>query len=417
MNKDILLFFLCLTLATITLPVFYNSISVALFSVATIYFIVKKYIKANKNKYLFLLILFYVSIFISYFRTINLEQSFNGLIKSISFLLFPFLFLFLSTITTKRKKIFEYFSITMAFYAVVFFLLALSVFFRESDKEVFYFHNLVGNDRNAIYMGVFSSFCFFYFFNKINKKAIDVIAQYILLFFIFLLNSKTVFFIDFVLIIIHYIFYNETKASIKFATSFVVLLFTTFSIFFIPQVSNRILDEYQTAFVDNIVVKQGVSGTKQYNISLHEAWTKKHFKQNDFFPGTAIRVFNVRVFKELYNEKKIGLLGVGINASDDLIKEKYRKYNLFKDQNYYNFHNQYIQTFVETGLLGFVLLVLILCCNFVNAIKRKDFLHFVFAFSMIVILFTESMFCRQRGIVFFVTLYCIFNSVSQHKKS
>jgi len=42
--------------------------------------------------------------------------------------------------------------------------------------------------------------------------------------------------------------------------------------------------------------------------------------------------------------------------------------------------------------------------------KSKDFIHFVFAFLMISLFLTESFLWRQRGVVFFTMLYCLFNS-------
>jgi hypothetical protein len=54
--------------------------------------------------------------------------------------------------------------------------------------------------------------------------------------------------------------------------------------------------------------------------------------------------------------------------------------------------------------------------NLKNAIKNKNFLHIVFAVSMIILFLTESLLCRQRGIVFFITLYCIFNTIPNKTK-
>ena len=76
----------------------------------------------------------------------------------------------------------------------------------------------------------------------------------------------------------------------------------------------------------------------------------------------------------------------------------------------YNFHNQYIQTLAEVGFFGLLILVLMLFVNLLNAIKQKDFLHIAFAITMIMLFLSESFFCRQRGIVFFIILFCLFNS-------
>jgi O-antigen ligase len=75
-----------------------------------------------------------------------------------------------------------------------------------------------------------------------------------------------------------------------------------------------------------------------------------------------------------------------------------------------NFHNQYVQIFADIGFFGFILLLVMLVTNVLKALKNKDFVHFAFAFLMISLFLTESFLLRQRGVVFFVTMYCLFNS-------
>jgi O-antigen ligase len=78
-----------------------------------------------------------------------------------------------------------------------------------------------------------------------------------------------------------------------------------------------------------------------------------------------------------------------------------------------NFHNQYIQNFADLGVFGFLLMLCILFINVKNSITSKDFVHFAFAFLMISLFLTESFLWRQRGVVFFTMLYCLFNSVTK----
>jgi hypothetical protein len=41
------------------------------------------------------------------------------------------------------------------------------------------------------------------------------------------------------------------------------------------------------------------------NISIYQAWTQDKFKQNDYFPGSAFRVYQIRIFKEMLEEDAI----------------------------------------------------------------------------------------------------------------
>jgi O-antigen ligase len=122
-------------------------------------------------------------------------------------------------------------------------------------------------------------------------------------------------------------------------------------------------------------------------------------------------VFSVlRIFTEMQKEKPTFFTGFGLEASQDKIREKCKIHNLNNEYGEYNFHNQFIQTFAEIGIIGLLILIAMLTVNLFNGIKQKDFLHIAFAITMIMLFLSESFFCRQRGIVFFTLLYCLFNA-------
>jgi O-antigen ligase len=62
------------------------------------------------------------------------------------------------------------------------------------------------------------------------------------------------------------------------------------------------------------------------------------------------------------------------------------------------------------GIFGLLLLLVILFVNLNNALKTKDFIHISFAVLMISLFLTESFLWRQRGVMFFTVMYCLFNS-------
>jgi hypothetical protein len=61
-------------------------------------------------------------------------------------------------------------------------------------------------------------------------------------------------------------------------------------------------------------------------------------------------------------------------------------------------------------VFGFLLLIIIITLTLKKAIQSKDFTHFAFAFLMISLFLTESFLWRQRGVVYFTIMYCLFNS-------
>ena len=104
------------------------------------------------------------------------------------------------------------------------------------------------------------------------------------------------------------------------------------------------------------------------------------------------------------------------------LEEKGIHYNVFQGNDEVegyqkkNFHNQYLQTFAELGVVGFILLLLILGVNLKNALKNKDFLHIAFAILMISLFLTESFLWRQTGALYFIIFYCLFNNNNEYKK-
>ena len=385
-------------------------------SIATIGFVVTS-IFLKKEKFNFKIaflvpILFFTIMAISLFWTKDFENSLSGLQKALTFLVVPVVF-FVIPIFSKESlnRIFRLYSFAMVLYVILYITIAGINFSKTQNTNVFFYNNLVPEDPGAIYMSVFASFALFYFVQLNHRETIEKAALSVVTLFLFLLSSKSIITVDFIIIVCYYAFFAKISSSTKMLTIVSVSLFLFCSIFFVKEVRERFIIEYETAFVDNTLKNSLEKVTdKIHNVTVKEAWNSKQFHQDDFFPGTALRVYQVRSFKELLLEKKIFFTGFGIEASQEQIRIKAKQNNLFYDYGEYNFHDQYIQTFAELGIFGFIVLVLMLFLNIKNAFTKKDFLHIAFSITMIMLFLSESFFCRQRGIVFFVLLFCLFNS-------
>lgn len=377
-----------------------------------------KYVRdSNRSSALLLPILFYLIMILSVLWSIDANLTFWGLKKNIFFLLIPLAFLYVNEIRKiESQKLLMFYSYGMTFFSIFTIVKAIIKFINTKNVKVFFYHELVTLEVNAIYVSIFVSVAVFYFFSIQKKTILDKICLATLLIFVFLLSSKTVIFIDIIIIICYYTFFSNVPKSVRLLTIFSITGFVIFSLFYVKQIRERFLIEYETAFVDNTVnEKVGNTTEKVYNVSLKQAWCNKSFQKNHYFPGTALRVFQFRIFTEIVQDPKLFLLGTGLEASQEKIVEKTVEYNLYSGYSSFNFHNQYIQTFSEIGVFGFIILILMLVVNFKNAIKNKSFMHLVFAISIAILFLSESFFCRQRGIVFFLILYCVFNNKTQEK--
>jgi O-antigen ligase len=417
-NKEtppVLEYILALILITLPLANIFVSLATILFTLVVVFF--------EKSKIVFNIvfivpIVFFILMAVSLLWTQDIERSLSGLQKSLSFTVIPIVF-FLAPKFNKEKlnTIFRVYSFAMILYCFFYLISALLNYYKSNDINAFFYNKLVPEDPGAIYMSVFASFALFYFVQLLNRNKIEKIALIILTIFLFLLSSKSIITIDFIIIVCYYAFFAKISSSTKMLTIVSVSLFLFFSIFFVKEVKQRFIIEYETAFVDNTLQNslKDVQG-KSHNVSLKEAWNNTTFHESDFFPGTALRIYQARIFKEMLAENNIFFSGFGIEASQKQIREKARKYNLFYDYGEYNFHNQYLQTFAELGLFGFLILAFMLFINIKKAFIKKDFLHIAFAITMIMLFLSESFFCRQRGIVFFILLFCLFNSLPNEEK-
>jgi len=71
-----------------------------------------------------------------------------------------------------------------------------------------------------------------------------------------------------------------------------------------------------------------------------------------------------------------------------------------------NFHNQYLETILQVGIPGIIILIAVLIIPLYLAVKQKNFLYFSFLFLIIFGFLTESMLHTQKGVLF----YAFFNS-------
>jgi hypothetical protein len=191
------------------------------------------------------------------------------------------------------------------------------------------------------------------------------------------------------------------------------------SFLFVGKIKDRFKAEFQSnteKSISHTVLDLDKSLDGINVLSIKEAWTNEKFTPNDFFPGTAFRVYQARIFVELFQEENVFWKGYGLNASYKKLEEKAIKYDVFRgneSQEGYqtkNFHNQYIQNFAELGVFGFLILMVLLTLNLKKATKNKDFIQIAFAVLMISLFLTESFLWRQRGVMFFSLLYCLFNA-------
>lgn len=421
-NNHPSLLFVLLALLCIPLGYAFNSVSLGLLIIITLINYKKENI--NFDKYLIFPIALYLLMLLSFTWSIDKERTIAAISKELPLLLFPICFLLFRSFSEPEKhKIIKGFSYGMVAFSLFYLIKAAIRFFISQDTSVFFYHELVTKDVNAIHVSVYMAVSFFYFLVKPIKTKFDKLALAILFLMVFLLSSKNIVVVFLGLLGFYYLFFSKTAKKLRLR-NLILILVLLFSLPFIGKVKERFKQEYETIMTDssvNDVISKGAE--KVYNVSIKQAWTNETFKANDFFPGTAFRVYQFRIFIEFMQKEAIFWSGFGLDASYSKIEEKGVQYHLFlgdENQEGYqkmNFHNQYIQTFAELGVFGFLLLLIMLALSIRNAIDSKNYLHIAFSVLMISLFFTESFLWRQRGITFFIVMYCILNTKIKTEKT
>ena len=413
-----------LVLFTIPLSFAINNISLGIFLLVALITLKKEHLKFQKE--LIFPILLYLLMAISYFWSIDSKETISALSKEVPLLIIPLGFLIFKTNTSDQKrKIIEYYSFFIVAFVLYYLVRAIVRYFIFEDSRMFFYHGENDNDYglvpkllNAIHMSVFVAVAFFHFFTKEIKSKADHVISVLLFGFILLLSSKNIILVVVFLSLINIFFFSKTAHRLRLRNVIVfgLLLGILFSI---GRIKDRFKVEFQTntdkSLSANVI--EGIPPGVHY-VSIAEAWSNPMFTPNDYFNGTSFRVYQFRIFTELIKENNTFFTGFGLNASYPKIKEKAAQYNLYMgvendpDSGYQskNFHNQYVQNFADLGVFGFLILFIMLFVNIKNAVKSKDFVHFAFAFLMISLFLTESFLWRQRGVVFFTMMYCLFNS-------
>jgi len=402
-----MLVFLVVTIL-LTIPLNY-----AFSSIATILLVVYTLLTAKKGHFNFSLslalpVLLFLIMSISLIWSVEFKCTLKALSKEIPLLVLPIVFAFTRLWPKQQKDILKFYSWGMIVYALFYVIRAFGKYFSTVDVSVFFYHELVTKDVNAIYVSVFLSVALFYFLVKKYKKRIDYMAFVLLFIMVFLLSSKNILLADIFLILIYVLFWSGITKKGKWTIG---IAFTALVVIagYYTKIGERIKSELEPG--TEMTVRE--SGTNA--ISIQEAWNKDTFTQNDYFNGTSFRVYQIRIFTEMMSEDPVFLTGYGLNASLNRIKEKGDEHNVYKGDethkgyNSLNFHNQYIEVFADLGLVGFLVLIAMLGINLKNGFSNKDFVHIAFAFIMIALFLTESFLWRQRGVIFFTVLYCLFN--------
>lgn len=122
--------------------------------------------------------------------------------------------------------------------------------------------------------------------------------------------------------------------------------------------------------------------------------------------GTSQRILAWQCTLRLIGQNAITGVGAG-DVKDELVKEYYKNEYYYLTEKKLNPHNQFLQTFLATGIAGIVSLLLLFAIPLYKGIRLRHFVYVNFLIIVFINFLTESMLEKQAGVVFFA----FFNSL------
>lgn len=339
--------------------------------------------------------LFFLLTLVSALMSQHREDSIFAIEIKMTFILFPYiLFCFKWPVEILRRCVISF--VSGCFFASVYLIIRASFYAMQGDTSYFYytmFSDFIHTSSFAMYLVLAITFVLLFYNNwfKAQKSVIYSSYFFVTIFVacIFLCSSKLGLISFFVCIplVLFYKFKNslDTKKRMLLAGGTVALVIALVMIF--PGSLDRMRSLYNFQ-LDNLD-KTSTESTAVRVLIWKEATNIIH---DHFLFGTGVGDANLHLYKAYEVQGMTGALEHRLNT-----------------------HNQFLQTFVGMGLIGFLSLAAITFGLMVRALIKRDFLLFLFSLLIVLNFLVESMLQRSDGTLFFTFFYCFFNLVGEKK--
>jgi len=323
--------------------------------------------------------------------------------KNLSLLILPMVLLSKTPFMLSEIKTFGKIFISATFIVMAFCTLAAAGNFRTGHNyEVFFYHALAGNAGISAIIASF--FCLISIACLLSLEVFEGWKWLLLLIFsawLVLLSSKL--FIVVLLVMLLLNIANKLSRKIKLmALSGIILLAAVIAI-------------------TNNPVRSRFEDIGKFNTDYLYA---KKFNPGIYFDGLSLRLVFIRFGLEIMQEDGNYLFGVGTGDAETLLQEKIRAYDMYtgdgvKDKLGYlqfGFHNEFLQKFLQTGIVGLGLFLSVLVYCIAMAVKHRSKLLLNLMLIYLFSFFTDTIMEVQTGLVIFLTFAALSVSMIRMKE-
>jgi O-antigen ligase len=328
----------------------------------------------------------------------------------LGYLILPLVLCSTNTLSKRiTNKVLMVFTASLTIATLLCLFVALNKYFTHGNVNVFFYHDLlIPISHHAVYFSAFLLIAIAFLATEYQnirwlsyrRWLVPVWIGYLLV-FIVLLSSKLMLGITIMLLL--FVLMKSFRSNFPKRQLFLVMII-------LGSLAATIL------LTDN-TVKKRFTNLFEGNIELLKS---EKFNPGNSFTGFEFRLLLWRFTYEIMAENNAWILGVGTYGSQDYLVRKYHSMNMYAgdeskgDHGYlaYNCHNQFLQTSLQSGLVGLAVL-LFWCFAFCYAtFKSRNKIQIILAITIMCFFLTESVLERQYGMI----LTCFFPLILLYPK-
>jgi len=299
--------------------------------------------------------------------------------------------------------------------------------YADTGHVRFWFYSTLAGDKHPAY---FSTYCItaiiFLFQGKFEKW--KVLPLMVLLLMVFLLSSRMQILVLLVVAFVN--FFQEFTQSKKMRPIVIIASIGVMSLFLSENVRKKTRLNTAQKEIGQLFSQGFKSSTRgaiwnfgfqkikdspwighgigdEFEVLNQAIQSNVQLKESDVVALANQTIQDTSIMKSLYSKAEIR----GWNKSD--LHFRYAKWKLIKDsdspynkfyKHYYNYHNQFLQSWATSGILCFLVLLAIFFVSFKMGIQQKDFALLSIAFLIAMSFMSESMLERQYGVIYFALI-------------
>lgn len=349
--------------------------------------------KGARSSTFWLCLLFFVLTALSAFFSSNRKDALFAVEIKMTFVLFPFLiFCFYWPPEILKRCVIAF--VSGCFFACIYLIVRASLYAMEGNTAYFYytlFSDFIHTSSFAMYL-VMAIILVMLLYHKwfYKQKNIIYTSWFFLSFFvtsIFLCSSKL--------------------GLISFFISFIIICFYRFRLYL---KLFTVVVGLIAIFAAGLLLANIFPGSVGRLNSLSGISVKNLDKTSS--ESTTVRILIWKEAADLIRNNF--LFGTGVGDANDNLYAAYKKNGITGAlEHKLNAHNQFLQTFVGMGLVGFLSLCALTFGMMIKGLMQRNFFLFIFSLLIILNFFVESMLQRSDGTLFFTFFLCFFNLVKE----